>query len=504
MANTGNTSTATVRSSPSSEQTANRTSMAENVVKYWKSCLDCICTCGGRRRHRIHPSDPRKLVIPENNLGENGDKNSNVGEPSSQHGESNPTFVPDSGDSGLANDTGDKGNNGDSFDFARSSSVVSSIVKEEVYLVIGDGKYLRVVHVKPLVGTNFVDGTSDDNTLTGEMKQNGHVEPEGGIGEEEDSYWFSNWSRKPRFRSIFEKSTVQRLKSLGGQSIGDPAFEQAIVLAREMSKEQQGDMTTTTTIKTMYSAIEESPSPENNLQEEYNSIDICDVNVQRWSRCDQGGTEDTILECGMTNFAFEGDDEEEDKTVVESEDAMSSSSNSKYLHESMNPASGETHISSPEVIKTDIELESFKTVISSDSVTSVTNTVQSGSPRNNMNHDLKESTNSIAQSPPSTFEDISLHEETSRKESLWKPKKPMLFFIHGLCGSSEVWNSQVDFFEKAGYEMVIPDLVGHGMSSCPSSPKHYVFEALVQDVITIFDHFVTEGRKVVLICHGYG
>ncbi|NXC21576.1 ABHD8 protein, partial [Corythaeola cristata] len=43
----------------------------------------------------------------------------------------------------------------------------------------------------------------------------------------------------------------------------------------------------------------------------------------------------------------------------------------------------------------------------------------------------------------------------------------VLFFIHGVGGSLDIWKEQLDFFTKLGYEVVAPDLAGHGCSSAP-------------------------------------
>ncbi|XP_010157717.1 PREDICTED: abhydrolase domain-containing protein 8, partial [Eurypyga helias] len=37
----------------------------------------------------------------------------------------------------------------------------------------------------------------------------------------------------------------------------------------------------------------------------------------------------------------------------------------------------------------------------------------------------------------------------------------VLFFIHGVGGSLDIWKEQLDFFTKLGYEVVAPDLAGH-------------------------------------------
>ncbi len=50
----------------------------------------------------------------------------------------------------------------------------------------------------------------------------------------------------------------------------------------------------------------------------------------------------------------------------------------------------------------------------------------------------------------------------------------------------------------------MPDLLGHGFSSVPDDAKAYNFNRLLRDVLTIFDHYVYEGRPCAVIAHSYG
>jgi len=77
----------------------------------------------------------------------------------------------------------------------------------------------------------------------------------------------------------------------------------------------------------------------------------------------------------------------------------------------------------------------------------------------------------------------------------------------GVGGSADSWQNQLSHFSSLGYEVIAPDLLGHGFSSTPNKPKAYVFTKLFRDVLTVFDHFcVGMGRQnpVVLIGHSYG
>ena len=82
--------------------------------------------------------------------------------------------------------------------------------------------------------------------------------------------------------------------------------------------------------------------------------------------------------------------------------------------------------------------------------------------------------------------------------------RPLLFMIHGVGGSASVWTPQIDHFTALGYEVVAPDLLGHGFSSVPDDPSSYTFSKLFRDVLTIFDHYVYEGRPCAVFAHSYG
>ncbi len=55
---------------------------------------------------------------------------------------------------------------------------------------------------------------------------------------------------------------------------------------------------------------------------------------------------------------------------------------------------------------------------------------------------------------------------------------PCLFFIHGVGGSATTWTTQLEYFTSRGYEVVAPDLLGHGFSSAPDNPRSYTFAKL--------------------------
>lgn len=82
--------------------------------------------------------------------------------------------------------------------------------------------------------------------------------------------------------------------------------------------------------------------------------------------------------------------------------------------------------------------------------------------------------------------------------------KPLLYFIHGAGESSESWRILMNHFASLGYEVLALDLLGHGLSQTPLVEKSYTFRKLLGDVINVFDAHIFNGRKCVIIGHGYG
>ncbi|XP_076837857.1 protein ABHD8 [Brachyhypopomus gauderio] len=77
-----------------------------------------------------------------------------------------------------------------------------------------------------------------------------------------------------------------------------------------------------------------------------------------------------------------------------------------------------------------------------------------------------------------------------------------LFFIHGVGGSLDIWGRQLDFFSRLGYEVIAPDLAGHGASTAPQIAAAYTFYALAEDLRAIFKRYAR--KRNILIGHSYG
>ncbi|XP_076149901.1 protein ABHD8 [Alosa pseudoharengus] len=77
-----------------------------------------------------------------------------------------------------------------------------------------------------------------------------------------------------------------------------------------------------------------------------------------------------------------------------------------------------------------------------------------------------------------------------------------LFFVHGVGGSLDIWGSQLNFFSRLGYEVIAPDLAGHGASTAPQIAAAYTFYALAEDLRAIFKRYAR--KRNILIGHSYG
>jgi abhydrolase domain-containing protein 8 len=91
-----------------------------------------------------------------------------------------------------------------------------------------------------------------------------------------------------------------------------------------------------------------------------------------------------------------------------------------------------------------------------------------------------------------------------RSYLVFTPQKPLLYFLHGVGCSADVWSALLQYFTAAGYEVVAPDMLGHGYSAAPDNASAYTFHRLLKDSIDIFDRFVGEDRTCVVVGHAYG
>lgn len=85
-----------------------------------------------------------------------------------------------------------------------------------------------------------------------------------------------------------------------------------------------------------------------------------------------------------------------------------------------------------------------------------------------------------------------------------KRLKPPIYFLHGAGSSADIWLRVMKHFAKVGFEVVAPDMLGHGYSSAPDSPALYSFNNILKDTVEVFDKFINEQQKCVVIGHAYG
>ncbi|XP_071793975.1 protein ABHD8-like [Asterias amurensis] len=78
----------------------------------------------------------------------------------------------------------------------------------------------------------------------------------------------------------------------------------------------------------------------------------------------------------------------------------------------------------------------------------------------------------------------------------------VFFFIHGVGGSSDLWQYQMRYFVDEGFEVVAADLLGHGLSRAPHQSQAYTFQEHADDMLAVFDRFCK--KRNVLVGHSYG
>ena len=120
------------------------------------------------------------------------------------------------------------------------------------------------------------------------------------------------------------------------------------------------------------------------------------------------------------------------------------------------------------------------------------------------NRDLLDTLDSIAPLPDQPTTTPATLPAAPEQSSSADNSLPLLFFLHGVGGSADIWSNQFNHFSRLGFTCVAPDMLGHGFSACPDSSKAYTFSRLFKDVLAIFDAYVPEERRAVVFGHSYG
>lgn len=78
----------------------------------------------------------------------------------------------------------------------------------------------------------------------------------------------------------------------------------------------------------------------------------------------------------------------------------------------------------------------------------------------------------------------------------------VVLMLHGMPDTSACWKYQVPELVLAGYRVIVPDLIGNGLSDKPEELDHYVSGQVVEDLAALLD---TLGiGKVHLVGHDWG
>src|SRR5579872_4215882 len=81
-------------------------------------------------------------------------------------------------------------------------------------------------------------------------------------------------------------------------------------------------------------------------------------------------------------------------------------------------------------------------------------------------------------------------------------KGPLILFLHGFPEFWYEWKNQLAEFGK-DHLAVAPDMRGYNLSDKPDSEEQYRMSYLVDDVLSLADHF-SKGKKFVLVAHDWG
>ncbi len=78
----------------------------------------------------------------------------------------------------------------------------------------------------------------------------------------------------------------------------------------------------------------------------------------------------------------------------------------------------------------------------------------------------------------------------------------VVVLLHGMPDTSSVWRFQIPALAKAGYRVIVPDLLGYGETDKPADVSRYQGEKLIADALTMLD--TLQLSKVDLVGHDWG
>jgi len=78
------------------------------------------------------------------------------------------------------------------------------------------------------------------------------------------------------------------------------------------------------------------------------------------------------------------------------------------------------------------------------------------------------------------------YERTSENQSLRQAQCPLLILLHGFTGSSQNWQPLLPALTPH-FQVLIPDILGHGRSASPEDPTRYQIAQVAADILTLLD-----------------
>jgi soluble epoxide hydrolase/lipid-phosphate phosphatase len=66
--------------------------------------------------------------------------------------------------------------------------------------------------------------------------------------------------------------------------------------------------------------------------------------------------------------------------------------------------------------------------------------------------------------------------------------KTTILFLHGFPSGAYDWRHQIPHFSKAGYGVLVPDLLGYGSTDKPELAEQYRGKKMASEIIEILDH----------------
>ncbi len=77
-----------------------------------------------------------------------------------------------------------------------------------------------------------------------------------------------------------------------------------------------------------------------------------------------------------------------------------------------------------------------------------------------------------------------------------------LLLLHGFAGSGDTWSHLAHQFITGGFQLLAPDLLGHGASDAPTDAARYAASEQVADLLTLLDTLAVE--RTVLLGYSMG